>query len=76
MNPKPSGGAKKTKGDFWLPPTPLLFSFLGKKISTIYRNSLLNLERVQEDSGPEDLHLNGFLKRAVSTSKIFVPGEH
>lgn len=65
MNGEPSGEVKKTKGDFFLPP-PL---FIWGKKSTIYYNSLPNLARVQEDEEPEDLHLNGFLKDAVT--KIF-----
>lgn len=73
MNGKPSGEVKKTEEGFLNYPPPFPFSFWGRG-KTIYCNSLPHLARVQEDREPEDLHLYGFLKDAVS--KIFVPGEH
>lgn len=71
---KAQWGSEENKGRLFVTAHSPPFFILGKNKSTTYCNSLLTLVRVQEDRGPAELHLNGFLKGAVS--KIFVPGEH
>lgn len=60
------------KGRLLSPPSPSL-SFSAKK-NTIFYNSLPNLVRVQEDTGPEDLRSSGVWDNAVC--KIFRAEEH
>lgn len=71
---KAQWGSQENKGRLIVTAHSAPFLFFWGKKSIIYCSSLLNLMRVQEDREPEDLHLNGFLKGAVS--KIFVPGKH